>query len=385
MTADGLNTMVYDAESRMVSSSTGGVTTSYTYDGNGLRSTKQSSGTTTTYIYAGKRVIAEYPNGGFMKEYVYAGGELIATLQGGTPTYHLRDHLSIRVNTSSSGAVIGEQGHYPFGEQWYKTGTTSNFFFTSYQRDSESGNDNATARTHINRLSRFSSSDPVSGFPGSPQSLNRYAYTRNDPVNLRDPSGRSPCGDDVLGADPCPALIDNSGMGISRYGLDIFDAVAGTPGAYLYTDARGNWSWGFDYDLYVATWALIDGLRQQSATPARGTQITPGFVVPTSGYQTYVINYGTHTEAFGIMQDQAALSAAGVWLNPQLEAIITAHEEEKRRRIAMGMDAKLADYLMRQEIEADPAFLRLKPFVDQYISDHERFETNLGNLLGPRP
>jgi hypothetical protein len=30
------------------------------------------------------------------------------------------------------------------------------------------------------------SADPLNGSPGDPQSLNRYAYVQNNPVNLRD-------------------------------------------------------------------------------------------------------------------------------------------------------------------------------------------------------
>ncbi len=101
----------------------------------------------------------------------------------------------MRVNTEgtsgspSFGQVVGEQGHYPYGEVWYSTGTTTKYRFTSYERDAESGNDYAMYRYHANRLGRFLSTDPVDGLPSNPQSLNRYAYTMNDPVNLTDPNG----------------------------------------------------------------------------------------------------------------------------------------------------------------------------------------------------
>jgi len=80
-------------------------------------------------------------------------------------------------------------GHFPFGETWYETGTASKLKFTSYERDSESANDYAIMRSHVNRLGRFSSPDPLSGHLGNPQSLNRYAHTLSDPINLIDPFG----------------------------------------------------------------------------------------------------------------------------------------------------------------------------------------------------
>jgi RHS repeat-associated protein len=44
----------------------------------------------------------------------------------------------------------------------YAQNTTTKFQFTTYERDSESGNDYAMARYDINRLGRFASPDPLS-------------------------------------------------------------------------------------------------------------------------------------------------------------------------------------------------------------------------------
>ncbi|MGH9725430.1 MAG: RHS repeat-associated core domain-containing protein, partial [Candidatus Acidiferrales bacterium] len=69
------------------------------------------------------------------------------------------------------------------------TGTTTKLKFTSYERDGESGNDYALGRYYENRLGRFTATDPLAGAAGNPQSLNRYAYVQNDPINSADPSG----------------------------------------------------------------------------------------------------------------------------------------------------------------------------------------------------
>jgi RHS repeat-associated protein len=196
MTADGINSLAYDAQSRLVRNTQAGVISNYSYDGNGLRVIRAvGSGTTTVYVYSGTRVIAEYDNGAPAsapsREYIYSGSQLIATIQAGQAKFHLHDHLSIRVSTDAAGNKTSEQGHFPFGESWYDTGGTK-WKFTSYERDAESSNDYATFRYDINRLGRFSSPDPETGTVANPQSLNRYTYALNDPVNVTDPDGRYP-------------------------------------------------------------------------------------------------------------------------------------------------------------------------------------------------
>jgi RHS repeat-associated protein len=104
--------------------------------------------------------------------------------------------------TDASGTVVAQSGHFPYGEQWYATGSSAKWVFTTYQRDFNSGNalvasrlrfrdDYARARYYASRLGRFSSPDPLGGTPSDPQSFDAYAYGRNDAVNLVDPSGLS--------------------------------------------------------------------------------------------------------------------------------------------------------------------------------------------------
>jgi RHS repeat-associated protein len=110
--------------------------------------------------------------------------------------YYFADQLgstrTITTGSSTFGQVVAQQGTFPYGESWYSTGSGApdKFLFTSYARDSESGLDYAMARYYDSGLGRFCSADPVSGSPGDPQTWNRYAYVRNDPVNLTDPSGQ---------------------------------------------------------------------------------------------------------------------------------------------------------------------------------------------------
>ena len=211
LTADGVNTMtgVYperarkrasrrDAESRTVTTSGTGGSAEYKYDAQGLRVKKcvpdcANPTALTISIYAGEEVIAEY-NGlatppSLLREFIYYGDQLLAIEEATARRYMLRDHLSVRVTTNSSGTKIGEQGHYPYGEDWYLVDTTTERLFTTYQREAESGNDYAIHRYHASSLGRFTTADPVHGASAAPQQLNRYAYVGGDPVNRRDPRG----------------------------------------------------------------------------------------------------------------------------------------------------------------------------------------------------
>jgi RHS repeat-associated protein len=198
MTNDGSNMLTYDSENRVTNSVNGGASGAYAFDGNSLRVQKTVAGATTLYIFSGSKVIAEYASGAApsspTREYIYSSRTLLAKIEGSTTRYYHPDHLSNRVGTDSTGTAVEQLGHFSFGETWYDNGSEK-WKFTSYERDSESGNDYAMMRTSVNRLGRFSSPDPLAGNPANPQSLNRYAYALNRPSNLSDPSGLRPTSD----------------------------------------------------------------------------------------------------------------------------------------------------------------------------------------------
>jgi RHS repeat-associated protein len=216
MTNDGYNTLVYDGEDRATSTSNPSAAATYTYDGNGLRVQKAvHNGTSTVYVFSGSQVIAEYENGASVgsptREYLYSGGQLKAKTEGSGTSYYHPDRLSTRLMTDSSGNKIGEQGHFPYGETWYLNNTTTKWEYTSFERDAEAGNDYAMARSDVSRLGRFLSTDPLGGSASDPQSLNRFAYVENDPINLTDPTGlfiNPDPGDPGGGGGGCDPSVD---------------------------------------------------------------------------------------------------------------------------------------------------------------------------------
>jgi RHS repeat-associated protein len=63
--------------------------------------------------------------------------------------------------------------------------------YTGKERDSESGNDYFGARYYASSMGRFLSPDPIlsSGHDDDPQTWNKYAYGRNNPLRYTDPTG----------------------------------------------------------------------------------------------------------------------------------------------------------------------------------------------------
>ena len=205
LTNDGSNALGYDGEGRLITSADGSGNATYSYNSANLRALKSIGGTATVYVFALGNVIAQYSNGSLSNEYINIGSRRLATYVGTTLNYHGFDNHSIRVTMDASGNKVGEQGHFPFGEDWYMTNTVSTQHFTNYERDTESGNDYAMHRFYVNRLARFSSPDPRPGGRQGPQGLNLYNYVLNEPVNQSDSSGMNidyPC-DPIFGCDSC--------------------------------------------------------------------------------------------------------------------------------------------------------------------------------------
>ena len=195
MTNDGQNTLTYDAENRLLTSSGTLGSGTYTYDGKGRRVKRVSGSTTTVYIYSGSNIVAEYVNGAApsspTNEYFYAGDNKIASVESGSTYYYHNDRHSPRMRTNSSGTIQDQRGTFPFGETWYTTSLGPEWMFTNYQRDNESGNDYAYAREYVNRLGRFATGDPVqTKRSDAPRKFNLYSYVANDPINVTDPTGR---------------------------------------------------------------------------------------------------------------------------------------------------------------------------------------------------
>jgi RHS repeat-associated protein len=190
VTGDGAHSYTYDAEGRQVSVD-GGTTVTSVYDSANQRVKKVAAGVTTHYVLEGSQVIAEYngSTGALVREYVYAGNRMVAKEEGGGTYYIHQDRVSMRIMTNQYGGRYGTQDHLPFGEDASTFGGTDKRRFTTYERDTESNTDYAVNRQYQMANGKFMQPDPILGNPADPQSLNRYSYVTNDPLNFADPLG----------------------------------------------------------------------------------------------------------------------------------------------------------------------------------------------------
>ncbi|HLZ14203.1 MAG TPA: RHS repeat-associated core domain-containing protein [Candidatus Acidoferrum sp.] len=246
MTGDGQTgvTYTFDDEGHLIKATPSGGPYCYVYDGNGLRVAKIQGGTgsncsggTVTKLYwrsISGDSLAETDGTGSVtntaySEYVFFTGRRIASRvnvsSGPTPNvsifYYFADLIgSTRTITTGSGQnadgssqtpglLCFDQDYTPYGQELFTTAQMSrlqttpcptNYKFTGYERDSETGLDYAFARYYSSRLARFLSTDPLGGAVGSLQPHNAYAYTLNNPTNLIDPLGLRECHADDFGA-----------------------------------------------------------------------------------------------------------------------------------------------------------------------------------------
>ncbi|HXN46663.1 MAG TPA: RHS repeat-associated core domain-containing protein, partial [Bryobacteraceae bacterium] len=326
----------------------GVVSATYTYDGDGRRVQKVSGSTTTNYVYdASGQLAAEYASAA------------AAASPCGT-CYLTADTLgSTRMITDETATPRECHDYLPFGEEITRTagcygGTTSNTLkFTGKERDVETGLDYFGARHLSAAQGRWTSPDwsatpqavPYAALD-DPQSLNLYAYVRNNPLRTADvdghqepppeeedverdrdpePFGReevkpetpeatqrevpaSPAGEqwlnrltpeqrqsmaDRLSPSGCPVLPETEPAGPTMRagptfsvspGGDVIPVPKGAAGPGSVVNPRGNTT-GFAYTGGSGGPGLnpkVSGVRIMDPTPARGS--SPGY---SGGYVTY--------------------------------------------------------------------------------------------------
>lgn len=171
---------------------------SFTYDGQGNRVRKMTATTTTRYL--GDLVEQEVTvTNTLTRNRIFLDSSQIAVREShanGQPAkvYFLHsDHLgSTSVVTDEGGQAAQRTTYLPYGSAATETGSLMlPQKFTGKRLDTEIGLYDFGARAYDPALARFLTPDIAGPDYNDPQTLNPYAYTRNNPVKLVDPTGET--------------------------------------------------------------------------------------------------------------------------------------------------------------------------------------------------
>lgn len=202
--------------------------------------------------------------------------------------YHHRDHLGgTHIETDDTGTPIEYIVYKPFGSvlsDVQTTGYENNLKFTGKELDEDTGWYYYGARYYAGDRARFMSQDPVFLAIGAstkdlktladPQSLNSYAYTRNNPIKYIDPDGK-------FYQVPIATGVGFFGGVASQYISDVVDNYqSGVSGLNMFTETSNGKTYGVR-----GTQGAVIGLSALSGNPyviggvAAGTSVVGDYVL----------------------------------------------------------------------------------------------------------
>ena len=187
----------FNAANQLATVQTPSQTVSFSYDGDGLRFSKSTAAGTTYYVRDPQgQVIAEYSGtAALLAEYVDLDGQRLCTITHDANNvehrvYYHADVLGTPVaETNETGQLVTKVQYDPFGEEVRPGAAADPHKFTGKELDSEIGLYYFGARYYDAHLGRFISGDPLAGSYSDPQSWNRYAFGRNNPLRFVDLTG----------------------------------------------------------------------------------------------------------------------------------------------------------------------------------------------------
>ncbi len=192
----------YDTDGNMLSVSdvSGGtdLVARFEYDGDGTRTRKMVTGSETELEirYSGthfEELLEDGVRSG--NRYVLLGNSRVALITDRNPSKVLYLHPDVQgtigLVTDENGEVVLRRQFAPYGELESEEGTDPGvrYGFTGAEHDRESELLHLGVRQYRPKIARFVQPDSTVPNPDDPQSLNRYAYARNNPVRYTDPSG----------------------------------------------------------------------------------------------------------------------------------------------------------------------------------------------------
>lgn len=192
LTGDGDRAFEWYANNRLATVNAGNDLEELKFDGLSQLAgrTKKTGGVVTAtidYVRCDNQSCEDRASGTTLAKY-YRDGQI----GGSNPQFQLRDHLSsVRAVTDTNADVMTRYEYDPWGSRTVSYGTTSTEIgFTGHRWNDVASGWFAEHRVYDSRIGRWLSEDPA-GFVDGPL---LFAYVRNQPMTLNDPSGLCSCG-----------------------------------------------------------------------------------------------------------------------------------------------------------------------------------------------
>jgi len=172
----------------------GATVVEFKYDGLKRRAQRIAGGVTRDFKYANDQIMVEKEGATIVAEYMLARGMIFREAGGAKETYHFDWIGSARALTDGAQVVVATNNYEAFGSVIGSTGSSGNTYKFDgewrYRDDGDFGLLHVGARYYEPGTGRFVAADVDLGNTAQPETLNRYVYAGNNPVNNVDASGR---------------------------------------------------------------------------------------------------------------------------------------------------------------------------------------------------
>jgi RHS repeat-associated protein len=201
-TGNGSASFTYNGAGRLSSITEGGATVTFGVNALGQRVSKTSANGMVLFAYDEQgHLIGEYgPTGSLIEETVWLGDIPVATLRpdssGGVDIYYVEtDRLDTprAITRAADNTVVWRWSSDPYGNGFVNEDPENsgqlfvyNLRFPGQYYDSETGLVYNYHRDYDSQLGRYVESDPIGLYGGS---LSTYAYAEGNPVSFEDPKG----------------------------------------------------------------------------------------------------------------------------------------------------------------------------------------------------
>lgn len=265
------------------------------------------------------------------------GTDLVTRIDGSSSIFYHTDGLgSTRLLTDANGIATDSYSYDAFGGERSHSGSSGQeFTYTGEQVDPEAGLVYLRARYYDALTGRFLSKDIISGFEGVPLSLNRYAYSMNNPISKIDLTGMTSQDTskalfgDVIGIEPYRNSQDFQLL-ISRNGAGgLINAITTDKRILKIFSTFTFWDYLFnDHSAYKRVDQISGGATYQKPgwIGPTSTALSVGEgVIDTATYDPNAVTKSSQNAQIALRAIENVVGYIGKWITPGTADLMGKH------------------------------------------------------------